>query len=235
MSPSRRLAWGGVVGPAAFVGAWAVLGARASAYSAVQQPISRLAAAGAPTRPAMTAALIAFGAGVSLYAIPAARAFNPGTALAAAATAAATIAVAALPLDGRYGDTPHAAAAGAAYVSLAAVPLLGARRLAKAGKTRAAWASRASAAAIAAALVASTLAPSGTGLLQRVGLTLGDAWIACSAAWILQVARAGWQAPKATPSSAALGDKLGARSPPESCTGPDDRPRGQDRGEHLDG
>ena len=46
----RRLALGGMVGPAAFVGAWAVLGARLPGYDPTQDAISRLAADGAPTR-----------------------------------------------------------------------------------------------------------------------------------------------------------------------------------------
>ena len=40
----RALAVGGLIGPAAFVGAWWWAGASASHYSAVQDTISRLAA-----------------------------------------------------------------------------------------------------------------------------------------------------------------------------------------------
>ena len=58
----------GAVAPSVFITAWAVLGARTDGYSPVDDPISRLAAVGAPTRIPMTAALVAYAIGLGAYA-----------------------------------------------------------------------------------------------------------------------------------------------------------------------
>ncbi|MGD9798003.1 MAG: DUF998 domain-containing protein [Acidimicrobiia bacterium] len=143
MEPAAEGRWraaGGVVGPAAFVAAWSVLGAVRPGYSAVHDPISRLAEVGASTRVPMTLGFLAFGAGVAAYAGSLRRALPGGAATAAAATAAATVGVALLPLGASFGDGPHGVAAGIGYATLAAVPLLGARALAARGeRTAAAW------------------------------------------------------------------------------------------------
>jgi hypothetical membrane protein len=181
----RGAAIGGVVGPVVFVVAWAVLGARRAGYSPVDDPISRLAAVGAPGRVAMTASLVSLGVGIGAYA-PGLRAALPGRAVfAAAATAAASIGVAALPLGAAYGGTPHALAAGTAYLSLAATPLAAARSFRTRGMHRAASLSVAAGVVSATALAASVVSPRGVGLFQRVGLTTGHAWIAVSALWIV--------------------------------------------------
>src|SRR4051812_28975626 len=105
-------ALGGIVGPAAFVAAWASLGPRAPDYSPVHDPISRLAAVGAPTRVAMTAGFLAFSAGVLPASTVLRRTHSPATGAAAATAALATAAVALAPLGASFGDVPHAAAAG---------------------------------------------------------------------------------------------------------------------------
>src|SRR3954464_15980270 len=64
----RQLAWGGVVGPAAFVSAWIVSGALRHGYSPVEAVASRLAAVGTPRRLIMTAGFVAFGTGVPVSA-----------------------------------------------------------------------------------------------------------------------------------------------------------------------
>lgn len=181
----RWKAVGGVLGPASFVTAWCVLGARQAGYSAVQEPISRLAAHGAPTRPAMTAGFLAFGVGVALYAPELRRAIPGGAALAAATTAAATACIALFPLDARYGDGPHAVAAGIAYTGLAATPILAARSFVVAGHRTPAVLSAACGVTVGASLLGSILTQSATGLFQRAGLTLGDIWIATTAMWLL--------------------------------------------------
>jgi hypothetical protein len=204
-------AWGGIAGPAAFITAWAVLGAATDGYDPVHDPISRLAATDADTRTAMTAGFLVFSSGVAAYAGPLRRTFGGPTAAAALTTAAATAAVAALPLEGPGGGVPHAAAAGLAYAALAAVPLLGGLAL----RTRddrsstsrwAAW-SFAAAAVTGTSLAASAFAPTHHGLLQRIGLTVGDAWLIASALGVLGASRgprtpaaAGASAPGATPS-----------------------------------
>lgn len=186
MTDRRRwFAIGGILGPASFVLAWSILGARRAEYSPVHDPISRLAAVGAPTRSAMTVGFVAFAGGVAAYAWAARRTLPRGVAAAAATTAGATLAIAALPLGGDAGDRAHGAAAAMAYVSLAATPLLGARRAVAGDPIGSARASLATGVVVGAALVASAISPSFDGLLQRVGLTVGHLWIASTAAKLL--------------------------------------------------
>jgi hypothetical protein len=186
LSSRRRLAVGGVAGPVTFIAAWAILGARRSGYSPVDDPISRLAAVHAPTRPAMTAGIVALGLGLGAYALTVRPVFGRPAAATAAVTAAATFGVAALPLESSVGGAPHAAAAGVAYATLAATPVLAGRSLAAEGHRGAATASVLTGLLCGSALLASAAAPSGTGLWQRLGLTVGHAWIATSALWLLR-------------------------------------------------
>jgi hypothetical membrane protein len=172
---ARLLALGGVVGPAAFVAAWSILGATRAGYDPVRDPISRLAEEGASTRAAMTAGFLVFGMGVPLFGIALRRRLGGHAGTAAIATGLATIGVAAFPL-GPGTDTDHAVAATAGYVTLAAVPLLAAGRLR--GAPRAA--SLVTGLVSAACLVATTFVPT-VGLFQRIGLTVVDAWIVVAA------------------------------------------------------
>jgi hypothetical protein len=165
-------ALGGVIGPAAFVATWATLGALKDDYSPVHDPISRLAAVGAPTRAAMTAGFLAFAAGVGACAPALSDRYGRGASRALALNAVATVGVAALPLEGFGGGHGHAVAAGVAYASLAAAVWAGGAR-----KT---------AVAVAAALAASAVSPEYAGLAQRTGLTLGDAWIVAAALRLLR-------------------------------------------------
>ena len=176
---------GGLAGPAAFIAAWSVLGARKAGYSPIEDHISRLAAVGVPERPAMTAGFVAFGVGLPLYAV-ALRSSPTGKAWAtAAATGICTLGVAAFPLDGPLGDGAHAAAAGLGYATLAATPLLAAGALSRTGHRGWARFSWATGAVSAACLAATTIGPA-TGFLQRAGLTVGDAWIVASAVALLR-------------------------------------------------
>ena len=180
--PSRRwTAVGGIAGPVAFAAAWAVLGAGQPDYSPVDEPISRLAAVGSPTRVPMTAGLLTFGAGVAVYALGAPTTLPGGASFAAGMTALASVGVAVLPLEPGRGSGAHDLAAGIAYLSLAAAPLLAARALSARGRLLPARLSVLTGCASAAALLASAVVPRGVGLLQRLGLTLGHAWIAASA------------------------------------------------------
>ena len=191
-TPCRRggdvtwLAAGGVVGPAAFVGAW-VFGAAHSVrpYSPVHDAISRLAAVSADTRPLMTAGFVGFGLGLPAYASALRRAVDGPAWLSAAATGLATLAVAALPLDRSAAiDTWHGVAAGIGYITLAATPLLAARPLAAQGRRGLAVAGVVAGVVSATALALTTTSVP-HGLFQRVGLTASDAWIAASALAIL--------------------------------------------------
>ena len=166
-----------MIGPAAFVGAWAALGTRLPGYDPTQDAISRLAADGAPDQAWMTAGFVAFGIGVPLFAL-ALREVDDGPAwMTAVATGIATLGVAAFPLDGWAGDTPHNVAAGLGYVTLAATPLL-------ARPGRGVLASRLLGAASLACLALTTV-DDHSGLFQRLGLTLGDLWLVTAAVAIL--------------------------------------------------
>lgn len=185
----RALAWGGVVGPVAFVADWALLGTT-DGYAPLQEAISRLAAVGAPTASAMTVGLAAYGAGLVAFGV-ALRQGVPGRAwVASVVTGAATVAVAALPLGGPAGDTAHAAAAAVGYVGLASMPVLSAPTWLGPAVVGSRRGSRA-VGAVAAALLATSIAVSpGHGLTQRLGLTVGDLWVVLAARRLLSLSRA---------------------------------------------
>ena len=178
----RRLALGGVLGPLAFIGAWAFGGALTSRsnYSPVEDTISQLAQIGADTRPYMTAGMIAFGLGVPSYAIALRRAL-PGPAwVAAAATGISTLGVAAAPLEhSELVDNLHRVAAGAGYITLALVPLLARRPLIDAGHRGLANFGLAMG-TISALSLPTSLFVSQTGFFQRSGLTAGDVFLIAS-------------------------------------------------------
>lgn len=166
----KALAAGGVLGPLGFIAAWSVLGATTSEpYSPVQDAISRLAAVDAPTQPGMTAGFVAFGIGVPMFGLALRQEGNRAWTT-AVATGLATLGIAATPLDtSKTVDLLHGAFATVGYATLAATPWLGAPALAP-------RLSRVAAIASATALAATVLGPS-HGLWQRIGLTIGDAWI----------------------------------------------------------
>jgi hypothetical protein len=181
----RWAAVGGILGPVAFITAWAVLGGRRSGYDPVTQHISQLAADGVAERPAMTAGFVAFGVGVPIYALALRRGLTGPAWITAVATGAATLGVAAFPLDASFGDTPHAVSAGIGYATLAATPLLAARPLRQAGLTKSAAASVVAGALSGGCLLATVFFP-WSGLLQRVGLTIGDVWLISSASALMR-------------------------------------------------
>lgn len=183
----RTAALGGVIGPAGFVGAW-VIGAAvtSSPYSSIDDAISRLAAVGSDTRWLMTAGFVTFGLSLPVYAT-ALRATVSGRAwMTAAATGVATLAVAAAPLDrSETIDRLHSIFAGIGYLTLAATPLLAAAPLRAMGHHRLA---RSGIAAGLTSLTALALTTTGlpTGLFQRVGLTVSDAWIIATTLTVLR-------------------------------------------------
>ena len=191
VTPSPRLAGVcGLLAPVSFVGAWAVCGAVWDGYDPVEQAISQLARVGAPTRPGMSAGMVAFGLLLPVFAQRLPRLLGAGTGLRTSMTVAglSTVAVAALPLQreaGGTGDALHAVAAGIGYLAMAASPALGAVGLARTGRRNAAVASAAVSVACLAGLAASlTVGP--TGLWQRAGLGVVDAWFATCAVWSLR-------------------------------------------------
>ena len=160
-----------MAGPVAFVTAWAALGARAAGYDPTRDAISRLAALGAPTRPAMTAGLVALGAGMALYGL----AVRPDPAWPLpVVNGAVTLAVAALPLGGAY-DNAHGVAAGLGYLTLAAVPVAVGRRPRSVAFG-----------VVSGVCLLLTVALDRDGLFQRVGLTVAQAWVAVSALALLR-------------------------------------------------
>ncbi|HEX2700451.1 MAG TPA: DUF998 domain-containing protein [Acidimicrobiales bacterium] len=183
--PRQLPAIGGVVGPAAFVAAWSILGARTAGYSPTDDAISRLAATGAPTHAAMTAGLVAFGTGLPAFGLALRRTMaGPAWAL-ATATGIAALGVAATPLGSPGRDGVHGAFAAVGYATLAGLPLAAVRPLAAQGRTGWARWSTLAGAASAASLAATLLGPR-HGLFQRVGLTIGDAWVVATALGILR-------------------------------------------------
>ena len=176
----------GIAGPVAFVAAWLVGGLRTAGYSPVDLTISQLARDGAPTAPLMTAGFVAFGVLVPVYAVALRRGLgSTGAQVAATVSGLATLGVAALPLS-RQGAQPvdlwHAVAAGTGYVAQVLAPLLGGRALSGRSRT----ASYVVSATAALALVGSVLVPELNGGLQRLGLTVVDAWFVAVAVHLLR-------------------------------------------------
>ena len=138
----------------------------------------------------MTAAFVAYGASVivgstALRASPLRRVWTI-----AAVNGAATIAVAALPLEHSASmDTWHGVAAGVGYVSITVL------QLASAGPLRATGHDRAAALAIAGGvtsgicLVATTVSDA-NGFFQRLGLTVGDVWLISAGIALFRAGRA---------------------------------------------
>jgi hypothetical protein len=133
---------------------------------------------------------VTYAAGSAVGAIALRRAI-PGPAwIAGAVNGVATLGVALTPLEHSSTlDTAHTITATTGYVSLALTPLLAARPLADAGHRRAAAASVATGAVVAACLAA-TAVTERSGLPQRLGLTTGDLWLIATGAAILS----GWSA-----------------------------------------
>ena len=100
----------------------------------------------------------------------------------------ATLAVALLPLTREPGggqDVAHAVAAGIGYIGMAVSPLLGGAALRRLGRPRAAALSTLVGVVSACALVAS-LVVDRSGLFQRLGLTVVDAWYVVMAGQLLR-------------------------------------------------
>lgn len=187
----------GVAGPVSFVGAWVIGGLVAAGYDPLVDAISQLAREGAPTQPLMTAGFIAFGVLVPVWARTLGRALDsPGLRGVVTVAGVATLAVAALPLTREPGGTQdalHAVAAGTGYVAMALTPLVASPLLRRAGHPGAAAVSVAVGVVSVASLVGTLLVGEGgqvgSGGLQRLGLTVVDAWHVVAAGWVLRRAR----------------------------------------------
>ena len=194
-----------------FVTAWIVAGALTPGYDPIDHAISRLAEVGAPHRGIMSAGFVVFGLGVPLYAIALRYALG-GLAWATAAVAGlATLGVAAFPLEGAAGNDAHAAFAAVGYGALAATPILAASEL---GRRRLlTWARLSWVCGLLSAIcLAGSLIDPVTGLLQRLGLTLVDAWIVATSIAILR-ARSPSPEPRCERRAASCGSTPGAPPP----------------------
>ncbi len=179
----------GIIGPAAFIAAWVVAGARTGGYSAVDQAISRLAASGAPTRTLMTLGFVCFGIAMPVYGLVLRRHLGGRSWMAATTSGVATLGVALFALGTSSAiDGLHNTMAALGYLALVATPLLAARPLADAGHRRAAAASLVAAGMAGVCLIATLVGPA-HGLFQRVGLTIVDAWLMTSTLAIIAQTR----------------------------------------------
>ncbi len=107
-------------------------------------------------------------------------------------TGVATLGVAAFSLGTPTSGDIHGVFAGLAYASLAATPIAASAALRRSGHDKLARTSISTGIVIGAALVASVLGPAHVhGLLQRIGLTIGDAWIIASAVSMMRASEPG--------------------------------------------
>jgi hypothetical protein len=165
---------GVVAGVSVFVVAWIALGSRLDDYSPASEMISQIARIDRSTHLAMTVAFATFGVTMCAFAL-ALRSSNSRSWTAALVHGVSVIGVALTPLGTTQGDHFHNVCAGVAYVSLATLPWLFVRRDVTTNLWRLA---RGTSIAIGTSLVLSVFGPASTaGLFQRLGLTIGDAWI----------------------------------------------------------
>jgi hypothetical membrane protein len=190
-TPRRRLlaASAGVIGPVSFVAGWAAAGALRPDYSPLREAISQLARLGAPYRPLMTTAFVAFGVTVPVFAPVLADSLGAGKPLRGSLWLAgfATLGVAAFPLSrpgGGAEDLVHGTFATLGYIGMAVSPMIGATSLYRRGHLQSAVVSGAVGVVSAAALVATAFV-SDFGLFQRLGLGVVDAWLVVMAISIL--------------------------------------------------
>jgi Protein of unknown function (DUF998) len=125
-----------------------------------------------------------FGIGVVAFGFALREVLARRAGVAAIVTGACTIGVAATPLHGWSGDEVHGTFAVLGYTAIVAVPLLAAAPLAAAGRRGWARVSVAVAAISAVSLVATAFGTA-HGLWQRLGLTVADAWIVVTAAYLV--------------------------------------------------
>lgn len=172
--PRRLGALCGVLAPTAFVGGWLVNGVRTPGYQPLEDAISQLAREGAPTRVSMTVCFVVFGLLICVWARTVARELAvPALWPAVSVAGIGTLAVAALPLTragGQPQDTGHAVAALAGYVAMAATPLVAATGLRGRGRRASLFVGAVSVCALLGSVA------TGSGGLQRLGLTVVDAW-----------------------------------------------------------
>ena len=172
----RILSAGLIVGPIAFINAWAVSGAITPGYSPSHDHISDLAAIDAPTRGLMNFGFTVFAVSVGAAALPARRFLGAPAAAMLGANVVLTIGIALAPL-GRSpeGDRAHAVVAGLGYLALAGMAPSAVPTLAKRSH-RLGLASVGVGVASLACLGLSLVRPE-SGFWQRAGIATTDAWL----------------------------------------------------------
>lgn len=178
----------GIVGPVAFVSAWLLGGALTEGYDPLSDAISQLAREGADTQLLMTTGFVVFGVLLPVWAstlghVLSSRALRVSVSVAGLAT----LGVALFPLSragGQPQDVAHALMAVTGYAATAVSPLLGAAALGRRRLTTVARASITVGVVSAVALVGSVV--TGSGGLQRLGLTVVDGWYVVLAVAVLR-------------------------------------------------
>lgn len=165
-----------IVGPAAFISAWVASGLATPGYSPTRDHISDLAAIGAPTRTLMNLGFTAFTISVAAATLPARRFLGTPATVVLGANVVLTLGIMLAPLGrSAEGDRAHAIVAGLGYLALAAAAPSAAPTLAKRSR-RLALASIGVGVASMACLGLSLVRPE-SGLWQRAGITVTDAWM----------------------------------------------------------
>lgn len=176
-APHRSLLLGGVIGPTAFVAAWGVGGIIDDRQlSPIDDAISQLAHVDAGTRWLMTAGFLLFGLGVGLFAVAARPLLGAATSFAYLTAAVSTAVVAGFPL-GRsvVQDRLHGLAAGIGYLAFVCAPIFAFGGLVRLDRRQFAT-TGVVVSAIAGVMLAVSSTSAPTGLTQRLGLTVLDAW-----------------------------------------------------------
>jgi hypothetical membrane protein len=196
----RRVAtWGGVLGPVGFVSSWAVAGRRTAGYRPLDDAISRLAVKGAPARVLMTAGFSGLGTTLSVFACLRRHELGAAGAAATLVSGLATLGAGFTRLErSPAADAAHLVFAVAGYASLSVAPALARRSLRDHGHGGVAALAPFVAIVSSCSLTATACGPR-RGLFQRVGLTVGDAWLLATAVSLL---RRGAERPQAAPATA---------------------------------
>ncbi len=172
----RILSAGLIVGPTAFISAWAISGAVTEGYSPIRDHISDLAAIGAPTRTLMNVGFSVFAASVAAAAIPTRRLLGTPAAIALGANALLSVGIALAPLgQSDAGDRAHAVVAGLGYLALAVTAPSAAPVLMK--RSRRMGVASVAVGAVSMACLGLSLVRPEAGLWQRAGITSTDAWL----------------------------------------------------------
>lgn len=176
----------GIAGPLAFILSWVVAGTLRDGYDPVNDAISRLAETGAPQRWIVTAGMISFGIATLIFARGPAGDTTPTTRWFLVAAGFSSFAVAAFPctagcpgVGSTAVDTAHVIAAGVHYVALTSAPLsIWAARHHERGYPRFCLILGGAAGV---ALISQAMGIGPNGLMQRIGLSLNDAWMIATA------------------------------------------------------